>query len=467
MQSTLDAEVREEIQRILHSGTFHRSESLQRVLSYLTEKSLSDTADQIKEYAIGMDVFGKSPDYDTRLDSSVRIQVGRLRQKLIEYYVAEGVNDEIVVALPKGQFKLVFEHRAPGSSLPSAPLPETTNAVEVRSIDPERSGEGPWRRVALALTAILTVVLVWGSISYIRLRGSLPNNSSELRWTPAAEAFWRPFVEGNRPLIIAAGVPLFVGLRGCCFFRELEGSNHWDEAVQTPNFKKMRDAFNGPDLFQARSYTTVGQATSLMLLGGLLGQRIPKIRFARSNELSWQQLSDNNVILLGSRTLYELLSALPVKPEIVMEPNGLRILHPAPGEPAFIPDGKLGSDGFVADNEELHVLIGVLPGPNGKGVVGVFTGSLGAGSFAARNTRPDGFANSIGVGSLPAVQYVTTAATLEEFATRIKEKTGKVPAYFQVAVGVKFKGGVPVSSRYLLSRELRIESPSATPRANQ
>jgi hypothetical protein len=442
---------RGEIERILRSGTFQRSESMQRLLGYLSEKSLSEGADHLKEYAIGLDVFGKCGDYDTRLDSSVRIQVSRLRQKLTEYYALEGINDEIIVTLPKGQFKLLFEHRKPSTSAPLAP-----EHVEHHSVDPIRSGELPWRRIALALAVTLVAVVVWGSLSYVKLRRADHNASSESRWTPAKEAFWRPFVEGDRPLIIAVGVPLFVGLRGCCFYRDLS-SSRFDEAVQTQNFKALRKVLNNPDLFDARAYTTVGQARSLMLLGELLGQRIPKILFAKSNELSWQQLSDNNVLFIGSRNLYKLLTALPVKPEIVMESTGLRVLHPGKGELSFIPDGKIGNNGIVADGEELHDLISVLPGPNGKGFVGVFTGSMGAPAFAATNTGADVFAASMGAGSLPAIEYATDPASVEEFANRIKDKTGKIPTYFQVALGVTFKGGVPVSSHYLLGRELRIE----------
>jgi hypothetical protein len=309
----------------------------------------------------------------------------------------------------------------------------------------------------MALAVVLILAMVWGSVSYIRIRrASQSGAKSEARWTPAMEAFWRPFLEGNRPLVMAVGAPMFIGLRGCCFFREL-GTNRLDDAIQTENFKSVRKALNNPELFDGRPFTTVGQAKSLMLLGGLLGQRIPKILFAKSNELSWEQLSDNNVLFMGSRSLYELLTALPVKPEIIMESAGLRIVHPAKGEPSFIPEGKIGKNGFVADGEELHVLIGILPGPKGKGVVGVFTGGMGAPAYAVTNTRSEGFADSMGVGSLPAVEYATDPASVEEFVNRIKDKNGKIPPYFQVAVGVIFKGGVPVRMHYLLSRELRLD----------
>src|SRR5205823_640006 len=79
-----------EIKRILHSQTFRNAEVLRVLLRFLGEKSMSGEADQLKEYTIGIDALGKPSTYDPRQDSGVRIQVGRLRQKLAEYYRLEG-----------------------------------------------------------------------------------------------------------------------------------------------------------------------------------------------------------------------------------------------------------------------------------------------------------------------------------------------------------------------------------------
>jgi len=443
------AEVLNQVERILESDYFQRSETHRRLLSYLTDKSLSKEADQIKEYTIGIDVFGKGKEYDTRLDSGVRIQVGRLRQKLTEYYAVDGIHDDIVVALPKGHFKLSFERRLPGTiALPDIPVASFSDGTIVKSRDLI------WRRAALILGAALIAAIAWGSIE---LRRGNHDGGSELRWTAAMETFWHPFVQENRPLILAMGAPLFIGLKGCCFYRDLN-NNSWDEAIQDPNFKSVRKALNNPDFFAGRSYTTVGDAKSVLLLGMLLGQRIPKIAFVRSSDLSWQQLSDSNALFVGgTKTFSQLLDALPVKPEMILEKTGLRILHPRQGESAFFPDPSIDASGLVADNGELHALISVLPAPDGKGVVGSFLASFGTGSLAASGSG-DGFAASLGAGSLAAVEYATNPGSVQELIDRIKDNKGRVPRYFQVALGVRFKGGVPISSRYLLSRELRLES---------
>src|ERR1700732_3832631 len=100
-----------QIQRILQSKTFRTSEVHKNLLSYLAEKSLEGTADGLKEYTVGLDVFAKPTSFDPRRESAVRMRVGRLRQKLAEYYRSEGAGDAVIVDLPKGGFKMTFESR--------------------------------------------------------------------------------------------------------------------------------------------------------------------------------------------------------------------------------------------------------------------------------------------------------------------------------------------------------------------
>src|ERR1700682_5769316 len=102
-----------QVQRIIQSKAFRTSEVHRNLLHYLAEKSLSGNADSLKEYTVGLDVFAKPSSYDPRQESTVRMHVGRLRQKLAEYYRSEGVEDPIVVDLPKGGFKVTFEPRPP------------------------------------------------------------------------------------------------------------------------------------------------------------------------------------------------------------------------------------------------------------------------------------------------------------------------------------------------------------------
>src|SRR5436190_3435924 len=100
-----------QIQRIVASKAFKTSEVHRNLFNYLADKSLAGEAQNLKEYTVGLDVFGKPSTYDPRQESVVRMHVGRLRQKLTEYYRTEGVEDPVLLDLPKGGFAMTFALR--------------------------------------------------------------------------------------------------------------------------------------------------------------------------------------------------------------------------------------------------------------------------------------------------------------------------------------------------------------------
>ena len=59
--------------------------------------ALSHPGTPLKEYQIATEVFGRPSDFDPQVDSTIRVQAGRLRAKLAEYYAAEGADDSILV----------------------------------------------------------------------------------------------------------------------------------------------------------------------------------------------------------------------------------------------------------------------------------------------------------------------------------------------------------------------------------
>src|ERR1700733_1589009 len=110
-EATSAIESRAQVERILQSKVFRTSEVLRHLFGYLAEKSLDGTADGLKEYTIGLDALGKPATFDPRQESVVRMHTARLRQKLAEYYRTEGVDDPIIVEMPKGGFRVTFEPR--------------------------------------------------------------------------------------------------------------------------------------------------------------------------------------------------------------------------------------------------------------------------------------------------------------------------------------------------------------------
>ncbi|HEU4937700.1 MAG TPA: hypothetical protein VFT39_14675 [Vicinamibacterales bacterium] len=148
--------VREQLERILTSEVFSRSQQLRRFLSFVVEQTLSAQGHTLKESVLAHELYGKGTDFDGGTDAVVRVDARRLRDKLREYY--EGRSDPVIISLPKGSYVPVFE----GNS--TSPV-ERDRAVPLTGL-PERR---PFvhRRLAalvagaLSLTAVVTGVIAW------------------------------------------------------------------------------------------------------------------------------------------------------------------------------------------------------------------------------------------------------------------------------------------------------------------
>src|SRR5213083_2638435 len=93
--------VRSQLERMLASGIFTRSERLSAFLRYVVEQKLGGQGDGLKEQVLGRQLYAKGPEFDGAADPIVRVDARRLRDKLREYY-AEFPRDPILILLPKG-----------------------------------------------------------------------------------------------------------------------------------------------------------------------------------------------------------------------------------------------------------------------------------------------------------------------------------------------------------------------------
>jgi TolB-like protein len=156
-------DVRGQLDRILASEGFAHADRMSGFLRYVVERTLAGESDQIKEYVIGVEVFGRDQQYDPRLDSIVRVEARRLRGKVDEYYANAGRHDPIVVRMRRGSYVPAFELRetAPEPTPLAAPSSATTApAAVIDAAVPHRRG----LRVAaslIAATAILVSLAAW------------------------------------------------------------------------------------------------------------------------------------------------------------------------------------------------------------------------------------------------------------------------------------------------------------------
>ncbi len=104
-----DEQIVAQLDRILSSKAFRQADRLKRFLTFTVNETLAGRGEQLKEFVIGVEVFGKGPSFDPRNDPIVRVQARRLRAQLARYYHDEGHTDETLVELPKGGYTPVFK----------------------------------------------------------------------------------------------------------------------------------------------------------------------------------------------------------------------------------------------------------------------------------------------------------------------------------------------------------------------
>jgi hypothetical protein len=105
-------EVTDALQRVLSSRTFARSERLRAFLKFIVEMEQVGLAHQLKGYTIGIDVFSRGDGFDPGTDPLVRVQAGKLRKLLNQFYSSEGRDEPLRIRIPTGGYVPIYERPA-------------------------------------------------------------------------------------------------------------------------------------------------------------------------------------------------------------------------------------------------------------------------------------------------------------------------------------------------------------------
>jgi hypothetical protein len=404
-----------QIDKLVNSHALHGSESLCKLLRYLAKHALDHPGSSIKEYQIATEVFGRSTDFDPQLDSMVRVQAGRLRVKLAEYYNSDGEADSIMVELPRGTYVLSLHHR---SALP--PRAHTAQPAE-NGREPSASARS-YRNWIIA-TALLTVLLTIAAIAILSLVSSrnpaqagIAHDSDQV---PAAfRVFWNGFISGQQEPWVIFSNAKFVG-------RPEVGLRYFDAS------KDNRDIF----IFD--HYTGVGEVLAVHDLDHLFQTFHRQIRVKRGSLFSLDDAKNNNLIFVGSPLENLTLLELPGTQQFVFHrvPSGPRKgdpevinVHPQPGEPREYLGTPQGEP-LTEDYGVIALVRGLDPGQS----VLILAGSTT-------------------IGTQAAVEYVCSKNSVEELLLRLSvSQTGQLKP-FEAVIRVKVTRGVPVSTELVALR---------------
>jgi hypothetical protein len=252
--------VREALSRVLASTEFRTSKRSQEFLRYVVEHTLNGRSDLLKERTIGIEVFGRSTNYEPGEDATVRVKAGEVRKRLGLYYSEQGAHDTVRIELPLGTY--IPEFRAVEVSPPVAerlPVPQIVQPVPA---SPAAKSRGP-RLVALAaLLCFVAAGVIW-------LR-SRPAN------TPLAQ-FWAPVLTGNAPVLLCAA---FVPVYG------LDRDAHPNPRPE--DFVPLTDQFVGG-----------GDLIAISRLTSMLSRTARPFRLKVGSDVSFQDLRTGPAILVG------------------------------------------------------------------------------------------------------------------------------------------------------------------------
>ena len=438
----------EQLEKVLRSRTLQNSESLKAFLRFVVEKTVEDEGVHLKEYTIATEVFGRNSDYDPRIDSVVRVQAGRLRTKLQEYYTTEGKADRIVIDLPKGHYHPVFvcppsetapetaggaANRAAANGHPPAAAAAPADArAEQAEAAPARAGG---RAVALLLLGGLAILLCAAVLA-------LYSSNRELRRLAAPDpslntedfkTVWSAFVEdAESPLLVLSNPTVYRFLNeadpGSQERRALQLTPEQTRSlVEAPEFRGQWTGGESPRLIPSLGmYTGMGEAIGLYRLTDLFRSADKTILLRQSRHVSAADLKYRNVILLGSIYVNEWTRRLPsVENFNYTFAATIENRDPRPGEEReYKPQFNERTGEMLVD----YALITVKPNVSGEHAVMNLAGIFSEGTEAA-------------------AEFVTTRNHLAVLGQRLRQLggAGPPPKYYQALLKVGVENGTPTT----------------------
>ena len=399
------------IERLVASHSLHGSESLCKLLRYLARQAIEHPGAQVKEYQIATEVLGRQANFDPQLDSMVRVQAGRLRTKLTEYYSTEGVSDPYIVELPKGSYALVFHERSRQAQANGA----MTETREVASKARE-NGDKHWLVPILSAALLVTLAVIGWLVLGRKGTGPVVSASASAAAVPY-RTFWNGFATvPEEPWVIFSNAA-FVG-------RPDTGMRYYNAA---------RDG-KSPILDH---YTGVGEVLAVHNLDQVFATLHQTLRVKRGSLFSLDDAKNNDLIFIGSPSENLTLLDVPSTKEFVFRRviEGSRAgnmeivnVHPGQGEPSTY----IATAANVPLTED-YAVVALVHGLNPEHSELILAGTTT-------------------IGTQAAVEFVTRENYLNNLLERMKVRKPNELKPFEAVIQVKVARGVPVESSLVALR---------------
>ena len=395
----------EHLRKIVASSVFHSSESLQRLLIYLGEHSLENPPQPVKEYQIATEVLGRGEQFDSRMDSGVRVCVARLRSKLLEYYATEGKDDPLRVEIPKGSYIILFRERDEPAPDEAA---EAAGPRQPLQTPPPGSHAPPKHRPYAAVAAALAAGLTLGALTTYWF--SSGGGGQHHKPSTALQSFWSAFTGPNANTIVVFSNARFVGdgETGLRYFN--------------PEVDRLED--------MRELHTGVGEVFGVYELSRVFQSLGAALEVKRSALVDWDAVKKSSVVFIGGPAENLPVRELGRATRFVFEPyvdsEGRRRVVVAERDSGAAQPRRFDA-GAVSPARRDYAVIRLLPG-------------------LAPGRRILILAGITTLGTQAAVEFVSRPDTVRTLLSKLTQDGSKADAAFECVLEVSINGGVPVES---------------------
>jgi hypothetical protein len=257
----------------------------------VVDRSLAGETSTLKERTLGVDVFGRAPDYDTNADPIVRGTAGEIRKKLAQYYQDAEHARELRVELNRGSYIPEF-HPPPESAVPA-------------------------RRPKAAITAIAAAAIITAAVG-----ASLVN-----QWRrPALDRFWAPLPNASGGVLLSVAQPRVYNFRSDARQKQIETMI---EGMSPNELAASREAIPLNQLVPMWDrYMAVGDVTCLVRLASVFEKHGKPYRIRSEAATSFSDLRERPSVLIGAFDNEWTLRLLgDMRYTFYKDYNGLEVVH--------------------------------------------------------------------------------------------------------------------------------------------
>jgi len=272
--------IAETVERILASPAFRNSKQCQAFLQHVVGRSCTGEDEPLTERTLGIELFGRPPDYNTSDDPVVRVRASEIRKRLSQYYADSADPGDIRLEIPSGGYHVEFQRGETAPTLLAAPVMEDLPVVSAK------------RRPLLWLGAAALVVSLLCLAVFLLLHKATAPTELDL--------FWMPAIKSANPVIVHCGKSISYFLSEDVYARNRARFTD-DQRVSNPLILDPDFPLHGRDIIPVTDQNVgIGTAHTAALLDGFFASRGKPIEIRYAGDLSFSDLRGAPSVLLGA-----------------------------------------------------------------------------------------------------------------------------------------------------------------------